>query len=46
MAINQYDSAFLGEADKFSSHPYYWAGFVGLGSNQPVIHIFIYRDWR
>lgn len=39
-ALRNAKLAFLANADKFSSNPYYWAGFVVLGSNQPVAHIF------
>lgn len=31
---------YLLNADKFSSNPYYWAGFVVLGNNQPIVHSF------
>ncbi len=39
-ALRNAKLAFLADADKFTANPYYWAGFVVLGNNQPVVHKF------
>ncbi|MBW6460513.1 MAG: CHAT domain-containing protein [Bacteroidales bacterium] len=46
VALQQAKLAYLENAGRLQSHPYYWSGFVNIGNNSPVKTGVIFMPWH